>query len=332
MNHNIIERNERLQKVSEALPLLPKDTLIVNDYTNALQQLQGIRWSIFSHAKDAGQPLPPEVEGGFSSAVVRLSTNKEQLRMLLSLLNKVLKKDATIWVIGANDEGIKSFPKTAKGYVEAVDTIDIRQRARLLQGTRGALEATLQDWIETDSIVLNGQSVEWKTLPGVFAKGRLDAGTEYLLSVLTEYPIKRTFQLADFACGTGVIARWLADRFPEAQIDAMDADSWAIELAKLNAPTVKHRLIDGWTGMPRDSRYDLVISNPPVHIGKESDYTVLRGLIRDAKTRLHYRGQILMVTLHHIPVQRLAEEAEYRIIEVVAHNNRYKVWRLANHN
>ena len=87
-----------------------------------------------------------------------------------------------------------------------------------------------------------------------------------------------------------MIARWLADRFPNAQIDAMDADSWSIELAKQNAPTVKHRLVDGWTGMPRDCRYDLVISNPPVHIGKESDYTVLTGLIRDAKTH-HYRGK-----------------------------------------
>ena len=112
----------------------------------------------------------------------------------------------------------------------------------------------------------------------------------------------------------------------------MDADSWAMELAKLNALTVKHRLVDGWTGMPRDCRYDLVISIPQYTSGKSLTPTVLKGLIRDAKTRLHYRGQILMVTLHHIPVQRLAEEAEYRIIEVVSHNNRYKVWRLANHN
>ena len=332
MNHNIIERNERLQKVSEALPPLPDDTLIVNDYTNAFLHLHGVRWNIFSHEKIAGQPIPPSIEEGFSAALVRLSTNKDQLRMLLSLLNTVLKEDATIWVIGGNDEGIKSFPKTAKGYVKDVETIDIRQRARLLQGTRGEWQSTLQDWIENHPIVLDGQSVEWNTFPGVFAKGRLDSGTDYLLSVLADYPIKRTFQLADFACGTGVIARWLADRFPDAQIDAMDADSWSIELAKLNAPTVKHRLVDGWLGMPRDCRYDLVISNPPVHIGKESDYSVLRGLIRDAKTRLHYRGQILMVTLHHIPIQRLAEEEEYRIIEVAAHNKRYKVWRLANHN
>ena len=332
MNHNIIERNERLQKVSDALPLLPEKTLIVNDYTNALRHLEGVRWSIFTNGTVEGQPTPPTIDGGFDAVVVRLSTNKEQLKMLLSLLNTVLNDGASIWIVGANDEGIKSFSKTAKGYVEEVETIDIRQRARLLKGMKGDQQATLDDWKETHTITLDGQAVEWAALPGVFAKGQLDAGTEYLLSVLATYPIKRTYQLADFACGTGVIARWLRDRFPDSQIDAMDADSWAMELTKINAPTVTHRLKDGWTGMPRDCRYDLVISNPPVHIGKESDYTVLTGLIRDAKTRLHYRGQILMVTLHHIPVQRLAEEAEYRIIEVVAHNSRYKVWRLANHN
>ena len=332
MNHNIIERNERLQKVSEALPPLSADTLVVNDYTNALNHLVGDRWNIYTTGKLHGQPVPPTLDEGYSAAVVRLSTNKDQLRMMLSLLNFVLKESAQIWIIGSNDEGIKSFPKTARGYVDDVETIDIRQRARLLQGVKGNKKLTLADWMERQLIQLNGQSIEWRTFPGVFNKGQLDAGTSYLLSVLAEYPIKRTVQLADFACGTGVIARWLADRFPEAQIDSMDSDSWAIELAKLNAPTVKHRLVDRWIGMPRDCRYDLVISNPPVHIGKESDYTVLNALIKDAKSRLHYRGQILMVTLHHIPVQRLAEEAEYRIIEVVAHNNRYKVWRLANHN
>ena len=172
MNHNIIERNERLQKVSEALPLLPTDTLIVNDYTNALLHIEGVRWNIFSHEKSGFVSIPPMIEGHFSAAVVRLSTNKEQLRMLLSLLNTVLADDATIWIIGANDEGIKSFPKTAKGYVKDVETIDIRQRARLLQGTKGELHSTLTDWMETHSIQLDGVSLAWKTFPGVFAKGQ----------------------------------------------------------------------------------------------------------------------------------------------------------------
>ena len=103
MNHNIIERNERLQKVSEALPSLPADTLIVNDYTNALEHLVGVRWNIYTSGKIVGHPTPPSVDGGYAAAVVRLSTNKEQLRMMLSLLNSVLKESAPIWIVGAND-------------------------------------------------------------------------------------------------------------------------------------------------------------------------------------------------------------------------------------
>lgn len=332
MNHNIISRNERLQKVSEALPTLSGHILVVNDTTNALTHIEGTRWSIFSHEKIKGSPNPPTCEGGFDVAVVRLSTNKDQMKMMLSLLNGVLKENAPIWVVGCNDEGIKSFPKTAERFMNDVETIDIRKRARLLNGTRTSETTSFEEWIHNHSIELDGNSVEWKSVPGVFAKGQLDVGTQFLLDVLAAYPIKRTHQLADFACGTGVIARWLADRFPESQLDAMDADSWAMEMTKINAPTATHRLMDGWTGMPRDCRYDLVISNPPVHIGKEQDFTVLEGLIRDVKDRLHYRGQLLMVTQHHIPVQRIATENEYRICEVVEHNKGYKVWRLANHN
>ena len=332
MSHNIIERNERLQKVSEALPSLPERTLIVNDTTNALDHLAGVRWSVYAHDREPGQATPPKCEGGYEAAVLRISTNKDQLRMMLSLLNEVLMENATVWILGCNDEGIKSFPKTAEDYVVDVETMDMRKRARLLKGTSNNHSLSFEQWVQRNDIELDGKTVSWASVPGVFAKGKLDAGTEFLLEVLAAYPIKRTHQLADFACGTGVIARWLADRFPEAQLDAMDADSWAMEMTKLNAPSATHRLTDGWTGMPRDCRYDLVISNPPVHIGKDQDYSVLEGLIRDVKSRLHYRGQLLMVTQHHIPVQRFATDYEYRICEVVQHSKGYKVWRLANHN
>ena len=63
MNHNIIERNERLAKVAGALPSLSADTLIVNDYTHALQHLVGNRWNIYTSGKASYQSVPPTVDG-----------------------------------------------------------------------------------------------------------------------------------------------------------------------------------------------------------------------------------------------------------------------------
>ena len=330
MNHNIVVRNERIQKVSLSLPVLPSETIIVNDVTNALEHLSGHRWMILSNNQIVGSSVPERLneDQKFDAAVVRISPNKDRLRVMLSMLNGVLSESAVVWLLGSNDEGIKSLPKTAEDFIQTVETIDIRHRARLLKGRSSNVVRTLTDWISVETISIGDQQFEWSVMPGVFAKGRLDAGTEFLLEVLSSYPFKRTHQLADFACGTGVIARWLSERFPEAHIDATDADSWSIELTRRNAPKAHSVVADGWAGIPRDRRYDVIVSNPPVHTGKESDFSILEGLLRGAKERLHYRGQIIMVVQHHVPLEQLALKAEYRICEVVQHNNSYKVWRV----
>ena len=183
-------------------------------------------------------------------------------------------------------------------------------------------------WISQELISIDDEQFEWSVMPGVFAKGKLDSGTAFLLQVLSKYPFKRTHQMADFACGTGVIARWLSERFSDSNIDATDADCWSVELTRRNAPSAHSVVGDGWFGIPRDRSYDVIVSNPPVHTGKEADYSILQDLLQGAKERLHYRGQILLVVQHHVPLERLASEAEYRICEVVEHNSGYKVWRV----
>ena len=64
-----------------------------------------------------------------------------------------------------------------------------------------------------------------------------------------------------------------------------------MEAAKQNVDGIHWLLSDGWTKMPRDRRYDLIVSNPPVHFGKGTDYSILEGLVRGAKDRLHRRGE-----------------------------------------
>ena len=178
---------------------------------------------------------------------------------------------------------------------------------------------TLTDWFGKDKIELDGQTIEWTTSPGVFAKGKLDRGTAFLLDVLSRYEFKRTYQIADFACGTGVIARWCADRFPEAHIDATDADSWSIELTKINAPTVHAVVSDGWQaiGLDRESDY-----HRSTGTWKRLDYSVLKGLLRD-KPRLHYRGRSSLWCNTMAVGTQQEKNARCR---VVGAQSGYKVW------
>jgi release factor glutamine methyltransferase len=73
----------------------------------------------------------------------------------------------------------------------------------------------------------------------------------------------------DFGTGTGCIAIALAAKCPDAKLTAMDVSAEALTLAEENAArnTVSKRIQfvqgDGFAALPQDSRFDLIISNPP---------------------------------------------------------------------
>ena len=73
----------------------------------------------------------------------------------------------------------------------------------------------------------------------------------------------------DFGTGTGCLAIALASKCPRARIHALDISTAAIELARQNA--TRHNFVDriqfwcgdGFSALPKELRFDLLISNPP---------------------------------------------------------------------
>ena len=73
----------------------------------------------------------------------------------------------------------------------------------------------------------------------------------------------------DFGTGTGCIAIVLAAKHPNAKIVALDISAEAITLAKENAvrnnvaKQIEFLQGDGFAALPADSKFDLIVSNPP---------------------------------------------------------------------
>lgn len=122
---------------------------------------------------------------------------------------------------------------------------------------------------------MDGRSYELASDAGVFSAERLDPGTAVLLRTA---PMPQGERLLDLGCGYGPIACVLAARLPTAQVWAVDVNSRARELVATNARTLglAERLhVAEPDGVPSETTFDQIWSNPPIRIGKPALHEML---------------------------------------------------------
>jgi 16S rRNA G1207 methylase RsmC len=115
-------------------------------------------------------------------------------------------------------------------------------------------------------------SFKWTVAPGLFAGGVVDVMTLAMIKCL-DRPRERSRNL-DFACGSGIIAKWLLLAQPECRVTMCDNDTVALESAKVNNPSAEAVLSDSWRAASDcpsfgdcSRAFDNIYSNPPLHRG-----------------------------------------------------------------
>jgi len=143
---------------------------------------------------------------------------------------------------------------------------------------------------------------------GAFAGAKLDIGTRYLLDFLRQ--TRRDIDVAvDLGCGTGILAAELAKLRPGVRVIATDQSAAAVASAAATAAAngLADRidtLRDDVAGSLSDASVDVVVCNPPFHIGAavhtgaaEKMFAAAARLLRDGgelwtvyNSHLGYRG------------------------------------------
>ena len=156
---------------------------------------------------------------------------------------------------------------------------------------------------------------------GVFSKKGLDFGTRTLLETIDENNIKGN--ILDFGCGYGPIGIYLS-KVTDADIDMIDINKRAVSLAKKNAELNKAKVnifeSDIYSNVSK--KYDFIITNPPIRVGKKILYQILFG----AKEYLNTNGKLWLVINKNQGAKSLVRDlSEIYDVEVVTKNKGFYI-------
>jgi 16S rRNA (guanine1207-N2)-methyltransferase len=162
------------------------------------------------------------------------------------------------------------------------------------------------------------------TQPGVFSDNAADDGTLLLLdSVIPE--VKSHARVLDLGTGVGIIGTVLSTLVPRGEVWMVDVDIRAARLAErnLNHNAVENAHVvlgDITVDLPKSLRFDVVVSNPPTHDGKE----VLQRFVDESYRILRPGGRMWVVVNRLFSIQSMMA-ATFGMVETVSRKRGFVV-------
>ena len=291
------------------------------------QDFGDYRW-LQSAGVDAEFGVVPGMGDGERLVILFLPREKERLGMLLHAIADQLGADCKVWLVGDNRGGIKSSPRHLEPFFSSVAVLDNARHCGLIEALGPSCDQPfeLAGYVSQWSTSFAGHDISLRSLPGVFAHGRLDSGTALLLEVLGD--LRPSGRILDFACGCGLVGIALLAASTESSLTLLDSSALAMESSRrsLQANALQAELLasDGLGEV--SGRYDWIVSNPPFHRGVANDLEVAADFFRHSGTFLTENGKIVIVFNRHLPyskwltqafgkVERLAENGEYVVAQ-----------------
>lgn len=142
---------------------------------------------------------------------------------------------------------------------------------------------------EKRKVYIKNKEFIFLTDNGVFSKKGLDFGTRTLLEAL---PDDISGKCLDIGCGYGPIGIYLKKTY-DTSVDMIDVNLRSLKLAIKNAELNKVNInaFESNAYQNVTEKYDYIITNPPIRVGKEKLYEILVG----AKEHLKENGKLYFV-------------------------------------
>ena len=141
-------------------------------------------------------------------------------------------------------------------------------------------------------ISLHGINFKFKSDNGVFSKNKIDYASLFLVKTFLETNQKELNSILDIGCGYGFIGISLS-KILNKHVDMYDINKRAIHLCEMNIDInkVDARVEESNIYEKVLNNYDLIITNPPIRVGKE----ILLEFLKGGLERLNKDGELWFV-------------------------------------
>lgn len=261
--------------------------------------------------------------------VVKIHKSSQWNQTLLQSLQS-LGCEVLFW--GANDEGMKSISKKAQKLGWSAEVLAMKKSCRIVSlQSGGTFEKSLKP-SKMESLIEYQKFKDFrlKSYVGCFGHGKSDQGTEVLMEVLrseqsTWGPLEE-LQVLDLGCGAGVLSRWCLESGLE-QIISRDAHSLAMESLALNVPLSEVSGSWGFMADGLDSKVDIILTNPPFHIGTQTEIQLGEMWLQSLNRALRPQGVVYLVCNSFLDYPKLAKAQEFKI-ELLQKSCGFSVYKL----
>jgi 16S rRNA (guanine1207-N2)-methyltransferase len=294
-------------------------TLAANDLANARARLA-----------DGVDGLPP---GSFDLVLSHLPRGRAVQEELIRDAARVLKPGGRFVLVAHKRSGVKGAIAYARELFGHCGVVRQKKGYHVALAVKpdGLPLPPPTDGYVTHAIVLDGVETTLVSKPGVFAWDRLDDGTAALVGAME---IDAGDRVLDLGCGTGLAGLVATRRAPRGRVVLVDADVRAVESARrtlaANGIANGEVLLSDCASAVLDSKFDVVVTNPPFHQGVGVDYEVACQFVRDAARVLHARrvlrpgGRLFLVANRFLRYTDLVAEV-FGGVETAHADTRYHV-------